>query len=332
MAKIDFIDEVKIYVQSGKGGAGSSHFRRARFLPNGGPDGGNGGQGGHVILQGNRSVRTLLAFHYRKHLIAPNGESGGPNQRAGANADNLVLAVPLGTVIKTESGQIKKEILHHGETYLAACGGRGGKGNAHFKSATNQAPTKVQLGSPGESSTLFLELKLLADVGLVGQPNAGKSTLLSVVSAAKPKIANYPFTTLAPSVGVVQVSPQRTFVMADLPGLIRGAAQGKGMGIRFLKHIERTKVLLFVLAADEEDILATYTMLQKELQAYKQNILAKKSLVAISKIDLVSDEVVERLVASVATTAACVPISSFSKKGLACLKRSLYTLVKISGE
>lgn len=327
MASFDFIDQVKIFVRAGHGGAGARHFRRERFIPRGGPDGGNGGRGGHIILQGNQHMTTLLDFRYRKHLFAADGIPGKGNQQTGANANDLIVPVPLGTVVKTEKGSVKGEITQHGERLMIATGGRGGLGNTHFKSPSNQAPQFAQPGEKGEEFTLFLELKLLADVGLVGEPNAGKSTLLSVLSAARPKIGNYSFTTLVPNLGVVYYQPQQSFVMADIPGLIEGAAQGKGLGTRFLRHIERTKVLLFLIAGTHPNINAAYQMLQKELQAHNPTLLQRPHFLAINKIDLLTPSQLAQRKKTLPPNVPFLSISGLKKQGLVQLKRHLWQLL-----
>ena len=327
MAGVDFIDQVKIFVRAGHGGAGSRHFRRERFIPKGGPDGGNGGRGGHIILHGNPHLTTLLDFRYRKHLVAPHGIPGKGNQQTGANAEDLMIDVPLGTVVKTEEGIVKGEITQHGEKLMVAKGGRGGLGNTHFKSPSNQAPQFAQPGEQGEHFTLLLELKLLADVGLVGLPNAGKSTLLSVLSAARPKIGHYAFTTLVPNLGVVSYQPQQSFVMADIPGIIQGAAQGKGLGTRFLRHIERTKVLLFLISSEHTDINATYQMLQKELQAHNPALCTRPHLLAINKIDLLTPTKLAQRKKTLPPDIPFLAISGLKKQGLVQLKRHLWQLL-----
>jgi GTPase len=291
VADSNFIDYVKICCRSGKGGAGSAHFHRSRQTSKGGPDGGDGGRGGHVIIRGNKQLWTLLHLKYRKHIIADPGGSGGSALKHGANGRDEIIEVPLGTVIRdAESGEVLMEITDDGEERILTPGGRGGLGNDHFKSATNQAPHYAQPGEEGREEWKILELKLLADVGLVGFPNAGKSTLLSVVSAAKPEIANYPFTTLVPNLGIVGYRGERSFVMADIPGIIEGAHAGKGLGVRFLRHIERNSTLLFLVPSDASDIIAEYKILLNELQLFNPELLDKKRVLGISKIDLLDEE------------------------------------------
>ena len=297
------------------------HFHREKLVPHGGPDGGNGGKGGDVVLRGNDQLWTLLHLKYRKHVIATAGAPGEEQDRTGADGKDEIIEVPLGTVArKADSGEIICEINRHGEEYVLTPGGRGGKGNAHFATPTNQAPQHVQPGEPGREEWIVLELKLLADVGLVGFPNAGKSTLLSVVSAAKPKIADYPFTTLTPNLGVVSYRDDRSFVMADIPGIIEGAAEGKGLGIRFLRHIERNPLLLFVVPADAKDINGEYKVLLNELQKYNPELLDKKRLLAVSKSDMLDEELTEAIRAELPEKIPSVFISAITGKGLTELK------------
>jgi len=291
MSGSNFVDYVKIYCRSGNGGPGSAHLRREKFIPKGGPDGGDGGRGGHIILRGNNQMWTLLHLRYRRHIFAVNGESGGAQQSTGADGEDILIEVPLGTIARKEdSDEILFEITGHGEEKILAKGGRGGQGNTHFKSSTNQTPRYAQPGEPGIEEAFILELKILADVGLVGFPNAGKSTLLSVVSAAKPKIADYPFTTLVPNLGIVSYRDNKSFVMADIPGIIEGAHEGKGLGIRFLRHIERNSILLFIIPADSKNIFNEYDILVNELNMYNPELLDKKRLLGISKSDLLDEE------------------------------------------
>jgi GTP-binding protein len=290
VANSNFIDYVKICFRSGAGGAGSMHFHRAKGMPMGGPDGGNGGRGGHIILRGNSQLWTLLHLKYRKHVIAEPGAKGAENNQTGRQGQDIILDVPLGTVVKdAETGEIKCEITEQGQEIIVTPGGRGGLGNDHFKSPSNQAPDHAQPGEPGREEWWVLELKLLADVGLVGFPNAGKSTLLSVVSAAKPEIADYPFTTLVPNLGVVAYRDFKSFVMADIPGIIEGAAEGRGLGTRFLRHIERNSILLFLIPADSPSIKKEYKILLNELKLYNPELLHKRHLLAISKTDLLAN-------------------------------------------
>ena len=291
MSGSNFVDYVKIYCRSGNGGPGSAHLRREKFIPKGGPDGGDGGRGGHIILRGNNQMWTLLHLRYRRHIFAGNGESGGAQQSTGADGEDILIEVPLGTIARKEdTDEILFEITSHGDEKILAKGGRGGQGNTHFKSATNQTPRYAQPGEPGIEEAFILELKILADVGLVGFPNAGKSTLLSVVSAAKPKIADYPFTTLVPNLGIVSYRDSKSFVMADIPGIIEGAHEGKGLGIRFLRHIERNSILLFIVPADSKNIFDEYEILVNELKMYNPELLDKKRLLGISKSDLLDEE------------------------------------------
>ena len=293
MAESNFVDYVKIFCSSGNGGAGSAHLRREKFVPKGGPDGGDGGRGGHVILKGNSNLWTLLHLKFMKHIRANDGESGGKQCSSGASGEDVVVEVPLGTIARDgETNEFLFEITRHDETHIIAKGGRGGQGNAHFKSATNQTPRYAQPGEPGEEGWKILELKILADVGLVGFPNAGKSTLLSVVSAATPKIADYPFTTLVPNLGIVSYHDRRSFVMADIPGIIEGAHEGKGLGLRFLRHIERNSMLLFLVPADSENHLHEYNILLNELNKFNPELLDKDRFLAISKSDLLDEELI----------------------------------------
>lgn len=290
MANSNFVDYVKIFCRSGKGGNGAMHFNRAKYVPKGGPDGGDGGKGGDVVLRGNAQLWTLLHLRYTKHLFAGDGESGGSNQRTGAQGDNAVIEVPLGSMAyDAETGEPLGEVTEDGQEVVIMKGGRGGKGNTFFKTATFQAPKFSQPGEPNQEKWIIIELKLLADVGLVGFPNAGKSTLLSVVSAAKPEIADYPFTTLTPNLGIVPYYDYKSFIMADIPGIIEGASEGKGLGIRFLRHIERNSILLFLVAADSPDVKEAYDVLLNELKTYNPELLDKKRILAISKNDLIDD-------------------------------------------
>ena len=316
----NFIDYVKFFAKSGAGGAGSVHFRREKHVPLGGPDGGDGGRGGHIILKGNGQRWTLLHLKYRKHIRADNGGDGGSQNSFGVNGSDIFLDVPLGTIARdAETGEKLLEILVHGEKKILLTGGRGGRGNSHYKTATNQAPAYAQSGEEAVEKVLILELKLLADVGLVGLPNAGKSTLLGAISAAKPAIAAYPFTTLTPNLGVVAYREDQSFVVADIPGIIEGAAKGKGLGTRFLRHIERNSILLFLVPADADDILKEYSILLKELKKYNSELLDKERVLAISKSDLLDDE----LKTEISATLAKVPhtyISSWTGQGLLALK------------
>lgn len=321
MLKNNFIDYVKIFCKSGKGGAGSAHLHRAKYITKGGPDGGNGGEGGSVILRGNRQLWTLLHLKYRKNVIAQNGENGGSNNRTGANGKNVIIDVPLGTVAKNfETGETIFEITEHGEEKTLMQGGRGGLGNTNFKTATFQTPRFAQPGEPGQEAWMILELKILADVGLVGFPNAGKSTLLSVVSAAKPEIADYPFTTLTPNLGIVKYRDYKSFVMADIPGIIEGASKGKGLGIRFLRHIERNSILLFMIPADSKDIKDEYKILFNELKSYNPELLDKQRILAITKLDMLDEELMDELEKELPQNIPYVFISSITTFGIDKLK------------
>jgi GTPase len=324
MADSNFVDYVKIFCRSGKGGAGSVHFHRDRFTRKGGPDGGDGGQGGHIILRGNEQFWTLIHMKYRKHVMAEDGHPGGAAQRTGASGTNVVLEVPLGTVARNaETGEFLFEITAHEEEKILVKGGRGGMGNEHFKSATFQAPKFAQPGEDAEEGWFILELKILADVGLVGFPNAGKSTLLSVVSAAKPKIADYAFTTLVPNLGIVEYRDSKSFVMADIPGIIEGAHEGRGIGLRFLRHIERNSMLLFMIPSDSDDIENEYRILLNELKQFNPELLDKKRILAITKSDLLDEELKKEISNSLATK-PFVFISSVSGEGILALKDLLW--------
>ena len=329
MASTNFIDYVKIHCRSGKGGPGSRHFRREKYEAKGGPDGGDGGRGGHIILRGDKNLWTLLHLKYKRHVKAGHGESGGESRSTGAEGEDTYVDVPLGTIAKDpETGEVLFEITEHGEEHILIAGGRGGKGNDHFKSATNQAPMYAQPGGDSEEGWRVLELKVLADVGLVGFPNAGKSTLLSVISAAKPEIADYPFTTIVPNLGMVPYRDYRSFVMADIPGIIEGAHEGKGLGIRFLRHIERNAVLLFMIAADSDDINKEYQTLLNEITQFNPELLDKNRILAISKSDLLDDE----LKAEIEKDLPKIPylfISSVAEQGLMELKDLIWE--KING-
>lgn len=328
MAEQNFVDYVKINCRSGNGGAGSAHFLRDRSNPKGGPDGGDGGRGGHIILRGNRNIWTLLTLKYRKHVKAGHGGVGSGNHSHGANGEDVILEVPLGTVAKdAETQEVLFEITQHGEQQILVAGGRGGLGNSHFKSSTNQAPRYAQPGEAGEEYWRILELKVLADVGLVGFPNAGKSTFLSVVTAAKPKIANYPFTTLQPNLGIVQYRDGRSFVIADIPGIIENAHQGKGLGHRFLRHIERNATLLFMVPCDSDDIKKEYNILLHELAAYNPELLDKPRILAITKADLVDEELKELLEADLPEDVPYRFISSVAQQGIDELKDLLWHTV-----
>ena len=324
MASSNFVDYIKIFVRSGKGGAGSSHFHRSRMNPRGGPDGGDGGRGGHIIVRGNDQLWTLLHLRYTRHVFAGDGESGSSALKTGAQGKDQVIEVPLGTVVKDdESERIICEVTHHGEEHIVLAGGKGGLGNDHFKSATNQAPRYAQPGEPGQEGYRIFELKILADVGLVGFPNAGKSTLLSVLSAAKPEIADYPFTTLRPNLGIVSYRDNQSFVMADIPGIIEGAHKGKGLGLRFLRHIERNSLLLFMIPADSKDIAGEFRILLNELKQYNPELLDKRRALAITKSDMLDEEMIS-LMQKTLPRVPYVFISSYTSAGLTLLKDILW--------
>ncbi|PLX23628.1 MAG: GTPase ObgE [Marinilabiliales bacterium] len=320
MAGSSFVDYVKIFFRSGKGGAGSPHLHREKFIQKGGPDGGDGGRGGHIILKGNAQLWTLLHLKYRKHIFATSGQAGASAQKTGADGEDIIVEVPLGTVAKNdETGEILFEITEDGEEKILLQGGRGGLGNTHFKSSTNQTPRYAQPGEEGIEGWFILELKILADVGLVGFPNAGKSTLLSVVSAAKPKIADYAFTTLVPNLGIVQYRDMHSFVMADIPGIIEGAHEGKGLGLRFLRHIERNAMLLFMVPCDTDDVHQEYKTLLRELEKYNPELLDKKRILAITKSDMLDDELIMELKKDLPNI-PYIFISSVAQKGIQELK------------
>ena len=328
MAGTNFVDYVKIFCASGCGGAGSVHLRREKYIPKGGPDGGDGGRGGHVILRGNAQFWTLIHLRYRKHVKADPGVAGSGSLCKGANGKDIYLDVPLGTVAKNaETGEILFEITEDGEEKVLVRGGRGGLGNANFKSATNQTPRYAQPGEPGQEGWFILELKILADVGLVGFPNAGKSTLLSAVSAARPKVADYAFTTLEPSVGIVTYHDDKSFVMADIPGIIEGAHEGRGLGLRFLRHIERNSMLLFLVPADSKDILSEYRILLNELKQYNPEILDKDRVLAVSKSDMLDDELKKEIRRHLPRKIPAMFISSVTGEGIAELKNLLWSIL-----
>ncbi|MGB0303993.1 MAG: GTPase ObgE [Flavobacteriaceae bacterium] len=334
MTEGNFVDYIKIHVSSGNGGAGSTHLRREKFVPKGGPDGGDGGRGGHIIIKGNKNLWTLYHLKFKRHFKAGHGGAGGKQTSTGADGQDVLVEVPLGTVIKdTDTGSILKEITEDQQEFIAAKGGKGGMGNAHFKSSTNQTPRYAQTGLPGEENNLTLEMKVLADVGLVGFPNAGKSTLLSVLSAAKPKIADYPFTTLKPNLGIVSYRDYQSFVMADIPGIIEGAAEGKGLGHYFLRHIERNSILLFLIPSDADDLRKEYDVLVDELRRYNPELLDKQSLVAISKADLLDDELRAEMTELLDESFEGIPylfISSVAQQGLDALKDALWRSLNAS--
>lgn len=328
MRSSNFIDQVTVYVRAGKGGAGSAHLHRAKFIPKGGPDGGDGGRGGHIVVKGNRHMSTLLHLRYRKHIVAENGGNGQDSHKFGAMGQDIVLEVPLGTVINNaDTGEYILEILDHNKQYILAQGGRGGLGNVHFKSSTNQTPRYAQPGEIGAEMWVTMELKLLADVGLVGMPNAGKSTLLSVVSAAKPKIADYPFTTLEPQLGMVAYVGDKSFVMADIPGIIEGASEGKGLGLQFLRHIERNAVLLFVVPASSVNVKDEYNILVEELKKHSPELIDKPRLLAISKIDMCDEKDLQEISKKLVDCVEHIFISSIQRQGLDQLKHRVWQLI-----
>ena len=328
MADSNFIDYVKILCRSGKGGAGSRHFHRAKYVPKGGPDGGDGGRGGHIILRGNSHMWTLLPLKYNRHIFAGNGQSGGADRSSGKDGNDVIVDVPCGTVVfDADSGEFLCEVNYDGEEIKLLRGGRGGLGNWHFKSSTNRTPRYAQPGEPAIEKSVVLELKLLADVGLVGFPNAGKSTLLSALSAARPKIADYPFTTMEPQLGIVSYRDNRSFVMADIPGIIEGASEGKGLGLRFLRHIERNAVLLFVVPADADDIAEQYRILLGELEKFNPQLMDKERILAVSKCDMLDDELMEELRKTLPEGVRSVMISAVTGMGLTELKDVLWAAV-----
>lgn len=328
MAESNFIDYVKILCRSGKGGAGSRHFYRAKYVPKGGPDGGDGGRGGHIILRGNKNMWTLLPLKYRRHIFAGNGQSGSGGRSFGKDGEDVIVEVPCGTVVfDAETGEYLCEVKYDGEEVNLLKGGRGGLGNWHFKSATNRTPRYAQPGEPAIERSIILELKMLADVGLVGFPNAGKSTLLSALSAARPKIADYPFTTMEPQLGIVSYRDNRSFVMADIPGIIEGASEGRGLGLRFLRHIERNAVLLFMVPADADDITAQYEVLLNELEQFNPQLMDKHRILAISKSDMLDDELMEEIKKTLPADVPHVFISAVTGYGLTELKDTLWRAI-----
>lgn len=332
MADSNFIDYVKIYCRSGKGGRGSTHFRREKYIPKGGPDGGDGGDGGHVILRGNRNLWTLLHLKFQRHILAGHGESGSGRLSSGKKGETKIIDVPCGTVAyDAETGEYLCDVTEDGQEVIMLRGGKGGRGNNHFKTPTNQAPRYAQPGEPYQERKVILELKVLADVGLVGFPNAGKSTLLSVMTAAKPKIANYPFTTLEPKIGIVSYRDYKSFVMADIPGIIEGASEGKGLGLRFLRHIERNSLLLFIIAADADDIHQEYRVLLNELAQFNPELLDKRRVLAISKSDMLDEELMEALEADLPEIPH-IFISSITGYNLVALKDLLWRELNADGE
>lgn len=320
----NFVDYVKIHCQSGHGGAGSAHLRREKYIPKGGPDGGDGGRGGHIIMKGNANEWTLLPLRYTRHVKAQRGANGGKNQLTGADGEDVYIEVPIGTIAKNEEGEIIGEILEDQQQIVLMHGGKGGLGNEHFKSSTNQTPRYAQPGLPGEEGYIVFELKILADVGLVGFPNAGKSTLLAAVSAAKPKIADYAFTTLTPNLGIVNYRNYRSFVMADIPGIIEGAAEGKGLGHRFLRHIERNSILLFLIPADSEDHLKEYKILEDELRRYNKELLYKDFIISVSKADLLDDELKKEIASEFPDDNQPLFFSGVTGEGLTELKDAIW--------
>ena len=325
MAETNFVEYVKIYCRSGKGGRGSTHMRRVKYNPNGGPDGGNGGRGGHIILRGNRNYWTLLHLRYDRHAFAGHGGNGSKNKSSGKDGEDKIIEVPCGTVVyNAETGAYLCDITEHGQEVILLRGGRGGLGNYNFATPTRQAPRFAQPGEPMQELTVIMELKLLADVGLVGFPNAGKSTLLAAVSAAKPQIANYPFTTLEPNLGIVSYRDSKSFVMADIPGIIEGASAGKGLGLRFLRHIERNSLLLFMVPGDAEDIRKEYDILLNELATFNPDMLDKQRVLAITKCDLLDEELIEMLEETLPEGIPHVFISSVTGLGVSVLKDILW--------
>lgn len=333
MTEGNFVDYIKIHVKSGKGGKGSTHLRREKAVAKGGPDGGDGGRGGHVIIRGEKNYWTLFHLKFKQHVRATHGGDGGKQTSTGHNGEDALIEVPLGTIVRdTETNEIIKEITEDQQEFIVAEGGMGGKGNSHFKTSTNQTPRYAQPGIDGQEKQITLELKLLADVGLVGFPNAGKSTLLSVITAAKPKIADYEFTTLKPNLGIVKYRDFKSFVVADIPGIIEGAAEGKGLGYRFLRHIERNSTLLFLIPADAEDVVKAYDILLDELRRYNPELLDKSRLIAISKSDMLDNELKTELEAEIKTAFNSIPyvfISSVAQQGLNKLKDMLWESVSL---
>ncbi|MDB5251711.1 MAG: GTPase CgtA [Flaviaesturariibacter sp.] len=325
MEKSNFVDQIRIFARSGHGGAGIKHFRRDKLTAYGGPDGGDGGRGGHIILKGNRNLWTLLHLRYYKNVLAEDGERGSDNNSTGRNGKDIIIEVPLGTIVRDEeTGEQEVEILEDGEEVIWLPGGKGGLGNTNFKTPTNQAPEHAQPGLPGLEGWKVLELKVLADVGLVGFPNAGKSTLLSVMTAAKPKIANYAFTTITPNLGMVEYRDNKSFCIADLPGIIEGAAEGKGLGHRFLRHIERNSILLFLVPADSKDHRKEYEILVNELQEYNPELLDKRFIIAVSKSDMLDAELREAVARELPGDVPHLFISSATNENIQQLKDTLW--------
>ena len=331
MEKTNFVDQIRIFCRSGHGGAGIKHFRRDKLTAYGGPDGGDGGRGGHIILRGNSNLWTLLHLRYHKNVLAENGENGSDNNRTGRFGKDIILEVPLGTIARNEeTGEKEIEVLNHGEEVIWLPGGKGGLGNTNFKTSTNQAPEYAQPGLPGEEGWKVLELKVLADVGLVGFPNAGKSTLLSVMTAAKPKIADYAFTTITPNLGIVEYRNGKSFCIADLPGIIEGAAEGKGLGHRFLRHIERNSVLLFLIPADSKDHKKEFEILRNELEEYNPELLQKQFIIAISKSDMLDEELIEDIKKELPQDLPVIFISSIINNNIQELKDLLWNALNSS--
>ncbi|KAA6351558.1 GTPase Obg [termite gut metagenome] len=325
MPESNFVDYVKIHCSSGKGGRGSVHLRREKYAPNGGPDGGDGGRGGHIVLRANRNYWTLLHLRYNRHVLAGHGESGSRNRSFGKDGEDKIIEVPCGTVVyNADTGEYICDITEHEQEVILLKGGRGGQGNWHFRTATRQTPRFAQPGEPMQEMTIIMELKLLADVGLVGFPNAGKSTLLSVVSAAKPEIGNYPFTTLEPNLGIVLYREGKSFVMADIPGIIEGASEGKGLGLRFLRHIERNSLLLFMIPADSNDIHKEYDILFNELKLFNPEILDKQRILAITKSDMLDRELIDEIEQTLPKGIPHIFISSITGMGILTLKDMLW--------
>lgn len=325
MAGSNFVDYVKIFCRSGKGGKGSTHFHREKFIPKGGPDGGDGGRGGHIILRGNKNYWTLIHLKYARHVYAGDGGDGSGSRSFGKDGEDKVIEVPCGTVVYDgDTGEFLCDVTEEGKDVILMPGGRGGQGNWHFRTATNQTPRFSQPGEPRVERNIILQLKVLADVGLVGFPNAGKSTLLSVVSAAKPEIANYPFTTLVPNLGIVSYRDNKSFCMADIPGIIEGASEGKGLGLRFLRHIERNAILLFMIPADTEDIKKEYQILLNELQQYNPELVEKQRILAISKSDMLDDELISEMKKDLPSDVQTVFISAVAGMGIEQLKDVLW--------
>lgn len=325
--KVNFIDYIKIYCSSGNGGSGLIHFYRGKFINKGGPDGGNGGKGGDIIVKGNNQISTLLSLRYMKHIKAENGKNGGKNCMTGLNGNNRIIEVPIGSVIKNENKEIIFEIVNHGEEKILMNGGKGGLGNFFFRSSTNRTPYYAQTGSPGIQGYIIIELKLLADVGLVGLPNVGKSTLLSVISSNKKiKIGNYPFTTIVPNLGVVSYDNSHSFIIADIPGIIQGASIGKGLGYQFLRHIERSSVLLFIISSDSHNHIKDYQILCNELESYNSNILRKKKIIGISKSDLL-DKKSKKKIQNIFYNKKIIFFSSLIQQGIFDLKKLLFNIL-----